>query len=181
MSKQRHARKVHGPALMVRAQRRRIGNLMEACTQRDGLLTHQRATIDSLHRIIERAQKIAGRWSVLFPARKVNSPTLEPPQRFQLSGDASMDRIPMLSSGQARVTFTVHDLPTLVARVNKDKLRDAVHARLDFDGHAIAYAVSRETLDDLPRGSLRSVLLDEALPLMAAHLADEIQSARRPA
>jgi len=169
-------------AIRLAANRRNMERINALCIERTALREAMRMD-RALQSEIDEARSIAGRMSVLFPARpmKIN---LKAPKRggretFDVAvGDPQIMERPIGHDDDSRTTTLkrrVKTLDMLVAEVHPDALHSAVHCEARFADGEVRYSISLADLLMMPRSDAVARIERHIAPAMAASLVDHLR------
>jgi hypothetical protein len=161
-----------------RRMREQVAGLEQAVQMDRALLQRQRGELHELSEEIRDAKAIVGAYSVVLePDRlRVNGPPrdvvelplpLLPNDEFVLADDDSAPP----SYVEERVPLSV-----MLARVDEDQMKRAVHVRVEFAGGQWGYGMSQQAMAKLPARQLTKTIARE----LARVIAPEIRKRARP-
>jgi hypothetical protein len=142
------------------------------------LLAHSSARRRELEDVLSEAMLVAGEMSSLFPpsVRQMQSrrqfdavPRFRVPRPLELSDLVA--GMPVLTED----TFTVQDLPLMLAKVKKDDLRLMTHLVLEFENKTSAYAISHQAIARMDRKRLEQTVARVFLPELVRHFVAQVK------
>lgn len=136
-----------------------VANLNRSIELANGLTAHQSKKIRALEDEIDRAKRIAGPFSALFEP-EVMLVEGEPRRSVRLP---VFPGLPGVESGQPldQLTIEAIDLEMLLTSVDESVLRRMLHARVEFAGEEIHYAVSNAAVSGIPDALLVRRMAEE--------------------
>ena len=158
-----------------RNQRRRAREaqaaLVEALGMAQGLSRWQSGRIQELESQIRDVRRELGLHTSLLPAQstQIDGPSrsaIEVARRQEFGGAWLEVGQPLNTCSWERVSMTV-----MLARIDSDKFRDALHMRVEFGDRALGYAMSRQALAMMSRARCVQLVSREMAEMFAREFA----------
>lgn len=150
-----------------RALRAMVAAAEAAALNRLQMAERSRMEVKYLREELDEAKDIAGQMSVIFPATVTSGGMVKP--YLTLADDrvnSLSERIELVGEMVCR-TFT---LPVFTAHIDDDRLYDAKHVTVEFDGQRYGYALSRSAIASTPEPLLCRRIADQLARIIAAEL-----------
>lgn len=157
-----------------RRAREQIASLQYAHEMDRALLRHQSDKLADLRKEIAMAKEIAGRMSVLFPAREVVKVELK-------SSDGIPVRVTTDRPDNQMHRFTDEitpmeciqavDLEKLVSRIEVSRIDSSVHTYIQFSDKKLAYGISASAWHSMSRSARKQRIIEVLPKLFADELA----------
>lgn len=129
-----------------RALTAEIARLEQAATMANGLVAHQRSTIDRQDESLRRVAGLLGPYFIGLPAKTARASAI--PRKWQIP---SIDTLATAATvGEQIQTLRVHSLELIEARSFVDKLSDRVHIKVETPLGAVAYGFTESCFDGMP-------------------------------
>lgn len=157
-------------------QRRLVATLREVHSQDSGLLVDMHRKLSQMRYEMDRAKRIAGQMSVLFPAQRKDVETARldrlqyrvlPPIMWQPGNQLDVMR------------EQVRDIPlhVMLEKVSRHDLEQMVHLKIAFADKQVGYAISDSALGAVPIGDMvQDIAMQMAEQLVSAIKGNRIDS-----
>jgi hypothetical protein len=137
-----------------RNQKRKMREALAESSRREAGLRNDLQMVSALNQSkteeLDRAKRIAGRMSILFPAQEFHAGKDSMPTEFRIpTFSASLSAHGSMHTIDAKTALEYCSLDVILMQVDCDVLTRAKHIRLHYKGHEVRYALSPEAAEIL--------------------------------
>jgi len=150
-----------------RAMRAQIASAEAVAAERLRMAEYSRREAKHVRDELDEAKDIAGALSVIFPATNtIDGGTKQSFMRIAEESRASLSDC--IDTPMA--TLRVFDLPTLIASIEPEGLRSAMHVMVQFGGGSWGYGLTRDAIKAMPERELCRRIAMHLAPIIAAEM-----------
>lgn len=150
-----------------RAMRAQIAATEATAAQRLQMAEHLRMEAKYVRDELHQAKELAGAMSVIFPATAtIDGGTKQSFMRIAEESSASLSDC--IDTPMA--TLRVFDLPTLIASIEPEGLRSAMHVNVQFGGGSWGYGLTRDAIKAMPERELCRRIAMHLAPIIATEM-----------
>lgn len=152
-----------------RKMREQIAFAVNALEEARAGRKNMREMYEEAYQELDDAKRIAGSMSVLFQpkAMKMRDPVREYVEVIPHHPLLSFDSTSTIKE------FRLIRLPALLSTIEQDRLQEQVHIRVEYDGGAFGYCITRDTMQYVPN----DILLRRVGQEIAKQLISEVKGA----
>lgn len=132
-----------------RKMREQVANAILMLEETRASRKRMKELLDEVSQELDDAKRIAGEMSVLFKPKPVRMNSVR--EYVEVVAHTHMLSMDSIETIQAIKSMR---LPVLLSSIEQDMLKEMVHVRVHYDGGALGYAVTQQTMRSVPKDIL---------------------------